>query len=217
MHYFWSQHGPIDVVDGLEPNTQSLAFSIELANDPLEVNVCRHEFALKEEVSPILLKAATKWDAYLANAHDGAEKLYGLIEKVLQAVLDDRELRSADRRSNLDALAALLSVVNGLEERLESALKRLDGISAATMSQSIGSLIAVDTLTSSCACIVPTAVKKQLERTVGGLTDCVLHADTAVLKAFDVLCAALETLLQKGVWAVISLYISFSICMYICD
>lgn len=198
MIFLISQQHPISAAE-LESKPNSLDHSIARASIPLPIRICNRDVNLRNEVRPALWKYSLQWDEHLTNAHNSIEELYIQIAKVLELVQNDSHLDKSARRTNLDALSALLTVLNGLEDRLESAIGLLDSLEGAIIDTVIGSLIAVNKLDCDCACPVPKNGIDLILGTANALTTCIQKKDKSVVVALNRACDSLKAIIRKGV------------------
>lgn len=197
------QHFTAGVSD-LETKSKSLALSVERASVPLEVRVCKRDINLKKDVRGSLKEWSVKWDTLSVDVRHGIEEIYELTAHVLEIIQNEKHLEKGLRRTSLNALAALLAVANGLEERLESSIARLDSIESALIDVAIGDLIAVHDLDCDCACPVPKLAIELIENTVEALSTCLKNKGKAIRSAIDAACETLKHIIDKGVQEVMS-------------
>lgn len=193
-------------INGLETRPNSLAGSLVKVSTAIEWNVCKRVVNLGQESSVDLLSVSLALDSLLATANHELEDLYVKIGQVLEQIVKDKKLSKEWRRLNLDALQALISVANGLDDRLASELDGLDASESSIIDQQIGSLIAVNGLDCECACPIPKRSISVVEQTAKELKNCVAEEEDSIKWALENACKNLQDIVNKTVRKVWSQY-----------
>lgn len=175
----------------LESIPNSLEASIARVSTALEYRVCQREVNLKNADRADLWAASLAWDSLISTAHSGVKEIYDQISTILDVLQNDKKLDKTWRKLNIGALHAILTICNGLEDRLTTLLKRFDGAELAVIDEAIGSLTAVNNLDCDCACSIPKRNHDLIVNTVQQLTECVAELENAVKLALKVACDSL--------------------------
>lgn len=172
-----------------------------------EWTVCKRVVNIGQESSVDLLTVSLAIDSLVATANHELEDLYVKIGEVLDQIVKDKKISKELRRLNLDALQALITVANGLDERLLSELDGLDASESSIIDQQIGSLIAVNGLNCDCACPIPKRSISVIEKTAKALQKCVAEEEEEVKWALNNACKNLQEIIHHTVRKVVNIII----------